>query len=157
MKLLKEKANGRGYVITIIIGNKGYNSLWTSPPIYGVDKYNSYNFDMEYLRDRYPIINTRKRAEQFFYLYKNLWIEVTDYQLELIEHCIGLNYKKKPYRNRFFTQADDNDWNELVDKGLGVKGTTQPNNDGCVYFWLSKQGVEYALGKSVSDKVYKEL
>lgn len=157
MKLLKEKTDGKGYVITVIVGNREYKSWWTSPPQYGTDKNNRYTFDMEYLKGRYSIINTRKRAEQFSSLYKNLWVEVTDEQMGLMQHAIGLNYKKKPYRNRFFTHENDKDWNEFVEKGLAVKGTNSPNNDGHVYFWLTKQGVEFVLEKSVSDKIYKEL
>lgn len=157
MKLLKEKRDGKGYIITVLVGKGIYNSWWTSPPIYGVDTNCRYDFDMEYLRDRYPVINTKKRAEQFSSLYKNIWIEITPYQLDLIQHCVGIGRKKKPYRNYFFTQETDKDWNDLVNKGLAVKGTKHPNNDEHIYFWLSKQGLEYVLGKSVSEKVYKEL
>lgn len=156
MKLLKEKVD-KGYIISVVVGSKVYSSWWTAPPIYGVDKNNSYHFDMEYLKNRYPIINTRKRAEQFSELYKNLWIEVSDYQMDLMKHCIGLGRSKKPYRNYFFTQEGDKDWNVLVEKGLAVKGTKHPNNDEFVYFWLSKRGVEFVLGKSIGEAVYKEL
>lgn len=156
MKLLKEKKDANSYVIAVIVGTKGYNSYWSAPPVYGVDNHH-YDFEVEYIKNRYPIINTKARAKQFSSLYKNLWIEVTDKKLELMKHCIGLDYKKTPYRNYFCTQEDDKDWNELVEKGLAVKGTKHPNNDEFIYFWLSKQGVEYVLEKSVSDKVYKEL
>lgn len=154
LKVIKEKQN-RGYAIAVLIGNHGESSHWTSPPIPN-DKLN-YNFEKEYLIGKYPIINTKERAETFSRLYKNLWIEVTSEQRELMEHTLGMDYKTKPYRNRFFTQETDKDWNELVEKGLAKKGTKHPNNDEYVYFWLSKQGVEFVLGKSVSDKVYKEL
>ncbi|WP_242859897.1 hypothetical protein [Clostridium drakei] len=73
-----------------------------------------------------------------------------------MKHCIGLDYKKKPYRNYFCTCPGDKDWNELVDKGLAIKSKKEPNN-GCIYFWLSRQGVEYVLEKSVGEKVYNEL
>lgn len=154
MRVLKTKKE-RGYIITVLIGAKCQNSYWTSPPIYGIDN-NHYNFKKEYLIGRYTIIDTKERAETFSRLYKNLWIEVTPYQLELMKHCIGLNYKKRPYRNYFCTSPNDKDWNELVDKGLAIKSNEKPNNE-CIYFWLSRQGVEYVLGKSVSDKVYKRM
>ena len=157
MKLLKEKGNGTNTLITVVIGKKQYKSWWTSPPIYGIDTNCRFDFDMEYLKGRYPIIRTLERAKQFSSLYKNLWIEVTNYQLELMQHCIGVGRKEKPYRNYFFTQETDRNWNELVEKGLAIKGTKKPNNDEFIYFWLSKQGVEFVLGKSVSDKVYKNL
>lgn len=159
MKVYKEeqKPNHSGYVICVKIGKGIWKSYWSAPPIYGVDKHCRYDFDLHYIRDRYPIINTKERARQFSSLYKNLWIEVTPYQLELMQHCVGIGRKKKPYRNNFFTKETDKDWNELVEKGLAVKGNRRPNGDECIYFWLSKQGVEFLLGKSVSDKVYKEL
>ncbi len=153
MKVIKEQRN-RGYIITVFIGTHGQSSYWTSPPIH--DKKHHYSFDKEYLIGRYPMLNTKAKAETFSRLYKNLWIEVTSYQLDLMKHCIGLDYKKKPYRNYFYTSPDDKDWNELVNKELAIKSKEEANN-GCIYFWLSKQGVEYALEKSVGDKVYNEL
>jgi hypothetical protein len=74
-----------------------------------------------------------------------------------MQHCVGIGRKKKPYRNYFCTQETDKNWNELVEKGLARKGTKHSNDDEFIYFWLSKQGVEFVLGKSVSDKVYYEL
>ncbi|AND84248.1 hypothetical protein GTH52_07180 [Clostridium tyrobutyricum] len=150
MKLLAEEKENGSYIITVLVGRKGYNSLWTSPP---KDKQ---CFDLDYIKNRYPIINTKERAKRFSSLYRNLWIKVSEIQLDLMRHCIGLNYKKKPYRNYFCTSPDDKDWNELVDKGLATKSEEEPNN-GCIYFWLSRQGVEYTLGKSISVKVYSEL
>jgi hypothetical protein len=156
VKVSKELSNSGGYFISVEIGHRGNRSYWTSPPIYGVDNHH-YSFEVEYLKGRYPIINTKVKAKQFSSLYKNLWIEVTPYQLGLMQHCIGIGRKKKPYRNHFFTQETDKDWNELVEKGLAAKGTKHPNNDEFIYFWLSKQGLEFVLRKSVSDKVYNEL
>lgn len=88
---------------------------------------------------------------------KSLLSELNAYQLELMQHCVGIGRKRKPYRNYFFTQETDKDWNELVEKGLAKKGTNHPNNDKYIYFWLSKKGLELILGRSVSDKFYKEL
>ncbi len=150
MRLEKVENRNKGYDIYLIIANREYRSHWTSPPE-SVD-----HVGLGYLQDRYPKINTTARMKEFKELYKNLWIEVTPYQLDLMKHCIGLDYKKIPYRNYFCTSPDDKDWNELVGKGLAIKSSKEPNN-GCINFWLSKQGVEYALGKSVSDKVYKEM
>lgn len=157
MQLFKKKKDNKGYVITVIVGKTGYNSYWSAPPIYGVDKHNRYDFDLEYIRNRYPIINTKERAKQFSGLYKNLWIDITDKQLELMKHSLGLTRNKKPYRNYFFTLEDDKDWNELVEKGLAIKGKDHPNDDKYIYFFVSKQGLEFVLGKSVSDKVYNEI
>lgn len=153
MKLQKVK-NDRcgGYDIYLIIANRKYHSYWSSPP----DKID--HVGLGYLKDRYPKINTQKRMNEFKELYKNLWIEVTDYQLELMQHCIGISKKKnKPYRNYFFTNCDDKDWNELIFKGLAKKSNKEPDSHGCIYFWLSKQGVEFILNKTISEEFYKEL
>jgi hypothetical protein len=154
MKVIKDKKD-RGYIITVVIGSHGQNSYWTSPPIYGVDNHH-YNFEKEYLIGRYPMINTKVKADIFSRLYKNLWIETSECQKDFMKHCIGLDYKKKPYRNRYETVNTDKDWNELVEKGLAEKSNNIAEN-GCVWFWLTHQGVEYILGKSVSQKVYEEL
>ena len=145
------KSGYDGYDIYLIMGNKEYISYWTYPPK-SLD-----SADLEYLKNRFPAINTKDRMETFKELYKNLWIEITSNQRELMEHCIGLDYKNKPYRNYFFTNHADEEWNDLVNKGLAIKSKEEPNSWGSIYFWLSKQGVEYILGKSISDKVYREL
>lgn len=151
MRLERYKNRNSGYDIYLIIGNKEYISHWTSPPE-SVD-----HVDLGYLKNRYPAINTKDRMEIFKELYKNLWIEITSNQRELMEHCIGVDYKNKPYRNYFFTNYADEEWNDLVNKGLAIKSKEKPNSWGSIYFWLSKQGVEYILGKSISNKVYREL
>lgn len=151
MRLEKVRNRNRGYNIYLIIANREYGSHWTSPPK-SVD-----HADLGYLQDRYPKINTNIRMNQFKELYKNLWIEVTENQKDIMKHCIGLNYKKKPYRNYFFTSYKNEEWNDLVTKGLAIKSTKEPDRYDCVYFWLSKQGVEFILNKSISDKVYNEL
>lgn len=151
MRLEKVRNRNRGYNIYLIIANREYGSHWTSPPR-SVD-----HVDLGYLQDRYPKINTTVRMKEFKELYRNLWIEITDSQRDIMEHCIGLNYKKKPYRNYFFINHKDKEWNDLVDKGLAIKSSKEPDTHGCIYFWLSKQGVEFILNKSISNKVYEEL
>jgi hypothetical protein len=152
LKVRKESGKYSGYNVIVEIGNKSWSSYFSAPSE-SVD-----HAGLKYLTDRYPIITTEKRAEEFKRLYKNLWIDITEYQLDLMKHSLGISYKKKkPYRNYFFTQENDKDWNELVEKGLAMKGTKHPNNDEFIYFWCSKQGVEFVLGKSVSEKLYKEL
>lgn len=151
MKLLKRDGKHDGFYITLVIGKRENVSWWSSPPN-KVD-----HVGLSYLTDRYPLITTRKRAEDFKELYANLWVDATKYQKELMEHCIGLNYKNKPYRNYFYTDCNDKDWNELVAKGLANKSKKEPDSHNCIYFWLTKQGVEFILGKLISNEVYREL
>jgi hypothetical protein len=82
-------------------------------------------------------------------------IQVSEEQLSDMKHTLGLNYKNKPYRNRFYCNKNDINWNDLVNKGLAKKGFEQ-ENDRC-YFGLSKLGVAFAFGRSISVEKYKEL
>lgn len=152
MKVIKEQ-KGSGYTITVIIAKRSQSSYWTSPPIYGKDNHH-YNFEREYLVGRYPMVNTKLKAAAFSRLYKNLWIEVNEEQLRLMKHMIGLNYHKKPYRNYGFFYKEVEELEQLVIKGLAY---VREIKDKGVNYHLTKQGVEYVLGKSISDHVYNKL
>lgn len=66
MKLSKKKSTNKGYFITCHIDKNTYTSWWTSPPE-SVD-----HVGIEYLKDRYCCITTKKRVEKFKGLYKKL-------------------------------------------------------------------------------------
>jgi len=151
MKVRKEVSPNGGCYILVGIGSREWSSYWSAPSE-SID-----HAGLSYITDRYPIIRTDKRAVEFKRQYKNLWIKVTPYQLELMQHSIGLGHAKKPYRNYFFTQENDEDWNSLVTKELAIKGTKHPNNDEYIYFYLTKLGVEFSTGKNVTDDYYKKL
>jgi hypothetical protein len=85
----------------------------------------------------------------------NKTIYLSDRQIDEMRHALGLDYKNKPYRNRFYCNSDDEKWNDLVKKGLALKG--EYVESGHCYFWLNHKGVAYILGKSISLEVYKEL
>ena len=70
MKLIKQKLN-RGYAIILEIGGKKYTSYWTSP------QERALNFEKEYLKERYSVITTDKRAKEFSSLYAKLWEQKT--------------------------------------------------------------------------------
>lgn len=148
MKLVKEKCEYNGYNITVIIGKSEYTSFWSAPPK------DEKCFDIDYLIDRYPVISTKKKLKQFNELYRNLWLEITDEQLNDMKHALGLDRKKKPYRNRYYSESNNKDWEDLVNKGLADKMEEQPNRTS---YWLTKQGVEYVIEKTISDRVYEEL
>lgn len=147
MKVVKEQ-KGSGYEITVFIATRGQSSYWTSPPI------EILNFDREYLMGRYPMINSKIKSEAFNRLYKNLWIEVSEEQLRLMKHMIGLNYHKKPYRNYGFFYNEIEELEQLISNGLIYKKAVE---DKGVVYHLTKQGVEFVLGKSISDYVYNKL
>lgn len=69
MKLRKIKNNegGGGYFIYVKVGEREFKSWWQAPPK------DEQSFDYSYLRERYPIITTPKRAEQFSELWTEMW------------------------------------------------------------------------------------
>lgn len=72
MKLaISKNENGNGYFIACHVGQEQYVSWWKSPPE-SVD-----HADVEYLKTRYPCITTKKRADTFKRLYRNLDVEKT--------------------------------------------------------------------------------
>jgi len=82
-------------------------------------------------------------------------IEVTPKQLEEMKHALGLGYKKRPYRNRYYTSVHCPNWNDLVNKGLATKGGGW-TNDQC-YYYLTFEGAKLAFGKPLSKKKYEDL
>ena len=70
--LMNNKGETKGYDIIIKVGNKEYSSWWTSPPK------ENFIFDKDYLKDRYWIIITDKRAQEF----SRLWSEICIKNLE---------------------------------------------------------------------------
>lgn len=151
LKVSKEPSKNSGYYIFVEIANTRYSSYWSAPSE-SVD-----HAGLSYFTDRYPIINTEKRAAEFKRQYKNLWVEVSEKQLGLMNDALGLSRSKKPYRNRFQTHENDLDWNDLVSKGLAIKSKNDSNENGFTWFWCSKQGVEFITGKKISEEGYKEL
>lgn len=153
MKLWKKNHKEGGTTIHCMIGGRTYKSWW-SGPLPSID-----HAGLEYIKGRYPIITTKKRSEEFKKKYKMLFVTVTDEQLREMKYALGLNYKKKPYRNRFVTQDDDTGWNDLISKGLAAKNSENEflYGNGNAFFWLTKEGVEFVIGKSINNKKYEEL
>lgn len=141
----------RSGVIVCCIGNSISRSYWQGPPE-NVD-----HVDMGYLKDRYGIINTEAKAERFRELYKILFTKVSEKQLKEMKHALGLDYKARPYRNRFYSCLND-EWEDLIKNGLAKKSVSQEICEENHYFYyLTKVGAEYAYGKPISEKKYKEL
>ena len=68
-------------------------------------------------------------------------------ELDFIGHAIGYDVKKvyhrngrlyfKPYRNRFYCEANNEVWNGLVKKGFAERAN--PNKDGMTYFHVTRE------------------
>ncbi|WP_251862421.1 hypothetical protein [Clostridium sp. Marseille-Q2269] len=82
-------------------------------------------------------------------------IEVSEEQINEMKHALGLNHEKKPYRNKFYCSSNDEKWDDLVNKGLAEKGSDCEENR--CYFLVSKLGVAFILGRSISIKRYNDL
>jgi len=81
-------------------------------------------------------------------------ITITGKQKEEMLHCIGLNYGKHPYRNKFYTQCTDKNWLDLEAKGL-AKHTAGWEKD-MWYFYLTKEGFAF-LGINITNKRWEDL
>lgn len=64
--------------------------------------------------------------------------QITEVQKEEMKHALGLNYDQKETRNYFYTDADDKEWNDLVEKGFARK---RPGwDDESAYFSVTDEG-----------------
>lgn len=113
--------------------------------------------------DTYEIIETRSNrksarnfAEKFIKQDLAKDIKISEQQLKEMKHALGLDYQKKPYRNRYHTNKNNENWNDLISKKLAIK-TCENINDERGYFRLTKFGAEFAYNKPMSDIKYKEL
>lgn len=64
--------------------------------------------------------------------------QITEVQREEIKHALGLNYSDKETRNYFYTDANDPEWNDLVEKGYAKKGKGW--DDESAYFFVTEEG-----------------
>lgn len=68
MKVSKESGKHSGYFIYVEVGGKIWSSYFEAPSE-SVD-----HAGLKYLKERFPIITTEKRAIEFKEQYKKLWI-----------------------------------------------------------------------------------
>lgn len=141
----------RSGTVAVCIGKSVCESYWSGPPE------NIDHVDVGYLQNRYGIIHTEKQAERFKELWKITFTEVTEEQLELMQHAIGIDYHDKPYRNRYCDFENDI-WEDLIKKGFATKRKFQVIDGKYEYmYYLNKSGVEKAYGKPISERRFKEL
>lgn len=74
---------------------------------------------------------------------------ITRSQENKMRHALGLNYKDKPYRNYYYlTASEDQEWNELVEKGYAEKNSGW--SEGSVVYQVTDEGMNL-LGVSVDE------
>lgn len=96
---------------------------------------------------------------------------MTEKQLDLAKHAIGLSSLKKayrrhgryfyrPYRNYFYANANSlyaKTWEELRENGYADRNTGSKNIDGHTYYtyWLTRKGLD-EIGKQLNVHIYDE-
>lgn len=83
-------------------------------------------------------------------------INVTEEQLKMMKHMIGLDYKKVPYRNYGYFYQSQDILEDLIEKGL-AKRYNDGQNESHIIYYLTRLGVEMAIKKPISYKKYKGL
>lgn len=64
--------------------------------------------------------------------------KTTESQREQMRHALGLNYSNEQTRNYFYTDGNDPEWNDLVDKGYASKRNGW--DDDSAYYFVSEEG-----------------
>lgn len=80
---------------------------------------------------------------------------VSQEQLRIMKHMLGLDYKKKPYRNYFYSHSIQEDIEDLIKNDLALSKDASNNRD--IVYCLTKKGVEFIINKEISQKEYNEL
>jgi hypothetical protein len=80
---------------------------------------------------------------------------VTEQQLKEMRHALGLDYKNRPYRNRYYCSTNNVNWNDLVDKELARKLPGWESDS--AYYKLTFEAAKAVYGKRMSKKYYNEL
>lgn len=65
--------------------------------------------------------------------------QVNESQLEEMKHALGLTKSKEPYRNSFYAEANNDSWNDLVEKGFATKHKGW--EEGMAYFKVTGEAV----------------
>lgn len=64
--------------------------------------------------------------------------KITELQREEMRHALGLDRSPEPTRNNYYSDADDKEWNDLVEKGYAIK---RPGwDDESAYFHVTDEG-----------------
>jgi hypothetical protein len=72
-------------------------------------------------------------------------MNMTKEQYEVLRHTLGLNREDEPYRNHYADESDAKIPNELVDKGMMVKGDPHPMCGGLCFYQATNFGKEIAM------------
>lgn len=80
---------------------------------------------------------------------------VTSSQFAKMRHALGMDYKSKPWRNYYYCNTNDAEWNDLVNKGFATKG--EGHTEEKAYFFVTFEGAKLVYGKRMSKKYFNGL
>lgn len=81
--------------------------------------------------------------------------QISNEQLSVMNHALGLNRKKKPNRNYFYCDGNNPVWSDLVDKGFATRSAGW--TEGKAYFRVTFEGAKSIYTKPMSKKYFDEL
>ena len=82
--------------------------------------------------------------------------DVSSEQLKKMRHALGIGRKSKPYRNYYFLNSPNQDWEDLIQKGFARK--YKAINDGTsIVYYVTYEATKLIYGKRISKKYYDEL
>lgn len=80
-------------------------------------------------------------------------LNLTEYQIGNLIHCFGLDYAKKPWRNYYFSNDFNNEWEDMIAKGYAKKDICE---DG-IYYYGTLKGLRKVYRKNVSAKYHEAI
>lgn len=81
-------------------------------------------------------------------------MKLTDYQIEKLKHCFGLDYSRKPYRNYYHCNQINDEWEDMCIKGYAnkeIKGQKE-----IIYFGTLK-GLRMVFRRNITIKYYNTI
>ena len=69
-------------------------------------------------------------------------IQITKKERRALEHALGLDYKKKPYRNYVCFYEEEILWEILRKKGLAFRNIIKDPNKIYYYYYVTEEGAK---------------
>lgn len=125
-------------------GNRFYiesnNGNWNELVEKGLaTKHLGWESDMAYFR----VTNEGKEA-----------LKLTDYQIGKLKHCFGLDYSKKPYRNYYQTNGENEEWEDMCSKGYAEK---RSYDNGTINYFGTLKALRTVFRRNASQKYFEAI
>lgn len=65
-------------------------------------------------------------------------VQISEEQLRMMKHALGLNKGKEQTRNYFYTSSTHEEWNDLVRRGLAMKRSGWDDDNS--YYFVTEEG-----------------